>query len=413
MASTKKIVFVQDGLGGGGAEHVICALSNQFIKDGYDVEIGLYESNDIAYTLNPDVKVTMIDREHFHYRSNLEKAAHFIIELFAKVVFSFLNIGVIKSHDKTGRIEKLKRQFHHQENKLKAIRRFVEERNDTVIISFMVHCFNMLYSAISDIDHSPVIISERDDPNVVKSESANNMRIASMQKADRCVFQTEQAKMYFGEPLKFKGIVIPNPICIDCPEPYEGPREKIIVNYCRLHKKKNLTLLISAFETLVKQYPDYKLYIYGNGDQKDNLLELIREKKLEGKAFIFDFRQDIHEVIRRYSMFVSSSDSEGISNSMIEAMSMGMPVICTDCPIGGASMMIESYKNGILTPVGDERSLFEAMKYMIENPDKANEMGMQATKIRERLSIERIAKAWEKEIDTLYLENKDNNSGKA
>ena len=93
-------------------------------------------------------------------------------------------------------------------------------------------------------------------------------------------------------------------------------------------------------------------------------------------------------------MFVSSSNIEGISNSMIEAMAIGLPTICTDCPAGGARMFIKSYENGILTPVGDAEALYKAMKYMIENPDKAEQMGKKAMEIRETLKKEKILNKW-------------------
>lgn len=58
-------------------------------------------------------------------------------------------------------------------------------------------------------------------------------------------------------------------------------------------------------------------------------------------------------------MFVSSSDFEGISNSMLEAMGMGLPVVVTDCPVGGARMVIQDGVNGLLVPVGDTKTMYE------------------------------------------------------
>ena len=68
-------------------------------------------------------------------------------------------------------------------------------------------------------------------------------------------------------------------------------------------------------------------------------------------------------------MFVSSSDFEGISNSMLEALGMGLPVVVTDCPVGGARMVIKSGENGILVPVGDTQAMYEAMRSVLKDPD--------------------------------------------
>ena len=98
----------------------------------------------------------------------------------------------------------------------------------------------------------------------------------------------------------------------------------------------------------------------------------------------------------RYSVFVSSSDFEGMSNSMLEAMAIGLPVVCTDCPIGGARMVIKNNINGILTPVGDDRIFADEIIGLLKNPEKAKRLGKQASELREQLNIKKIAKEWEK-----------------
>ena len=93
-------------------------------------------------------------------------------------------------------------------------------------------------------------------------------------------------------------------------------------------------------------------------------------------------------------MFVSSSDYEGMSNSMLEAMALGLPVICTDCPAGGARAVIRNGENGILTPVGDANALYLAMKNLAETPDFAETLGKNAVKIRTEQSVEKIIEKW-------------------
>ena len=95
-------------------------------------------------------------------------------------------------------------------------------------------------------------------------------------------------------------------------------------------------------------------------------------------------------------MFVSSSDYEGLSNSMLEAMAIGLPTICTDCPCGGARMVIKNGKNGLLVPVRDRASMKDAMKRIAESDVFSCSLSKQASKVREELSIEKIAELWEK-----------------
>ena len=83
-----------------------------------------------------------------------------------------------------------------------------------------------------------------------------------------------------------------------------------------------------------------------------------------------------------------------MSNAMLEAMAIGMPVICTDCPIGGANAVINNYENGILTEVGNAKEMCEAMKKIANDKDLANKLSHNAAPIRYELSLDNTAKKW-------------------
>ena len=94
------------------------------------------------------------------------------------------------------------------------------------------------------------------------------------------------------------------------------------------------------------------------------------------------------------AMFVLSSDFAGMSNSMLEAMALGIPTISTDYPSGGARAVIEDGSNGMLIPVADTQALYAAMKRLVEEPELAANISRNGEKIRERLSVESITDAW-------------------
>ena len=126
----------------------------------------------------------------------------------------------------------------------------------------------------------------------------------------------------------------------------------------------------------------------------EKIRRLIDELGLNDSIHLLSGRKDIHEEIRDYTMFVSSSDFEGMSNSMLEAMGMGMPVVCTDCPAGGARAVIKDHENGLLVPVRDEEKMYFAMKELIENPKLADELSQKAVQIREEQSLDKIIEKW-------------------
>ena len=98
-------------------------------------------------------------------------------------------------------------------------------------------------------------------------------------------------------------------------------------------------------------------------------------------------------------MFVSSSDHEGLSNSMLEAMAIGLPTVCTDCPCGGARMVIEDRENGILTPVGDKDALYRAMCEVIDNDVLRNKISENALRVKESYSLDKILGEWKSIIE--------------
>ncbi|MFQ8599375.1 MAG: glycosyltransferase [Oscillospiraceae bacterium] len=190
--------------------------------------------------------------------------------------------------------------------------------------------------------------------------------------------------------------VIPNPVKDGLPERHTGARDCRIVSFCRLEPQKNLPLLIGAFEKFLQSHPQYALFIYGKGEEKQRLTELVREKNLAESVHFLDFQSDLHQQIVDSAMFVLPSNYEGLSNSMLEAMSIGLPCICTDCPIGGAQMMIQSGENGLLVPVGDEEAMLAAMTRIADDPAFAERLSANASKVRDELSASHILSRWEK-----------------
>lgn len=241
------------------------------------------------------------------------------------------------------------------------------------------------------------VVSERSAPG--QFEGKNITRIVSrflMRFADGYVFQTDEVKRYYSKKLKGKGEVIPNPIQTDeLPRPYENiEREKKIVSVGRLVPFKNHKMLIEAFSAICKDYPDYSLTIFGEGELRRELEKVIMQNQLEDRIQMPGNQSDILPLIRSASLFVMPSNYEGMPNALIEAMAVGLPCISTDCPSGGAGSLIKSGKNGVLIPVGDKEALINALRDLLDNPIKAESLGREALSIRKTLNIERVGKMW-------------------
>lgn len=421
-----KVTFLQTDLAKGGAERRIAVLANGLVKMGVDVEIALFESGEVAYSLDDRVKIVLIDSIHYPYKNNLDRIFHKvkmvgfqILLLFPLRVFAHIIRPIWKKP--TLYYENQKEKYQYEENIGRNIREYVRKNPDRILLSFTSTTVLKVAPALHNIRHGCFIISESADPSWNTNKSFDQKRNYYYNQADVCVFQTPGAMDYFPQSIQDKGIVIPNPVTSDLPAPWRQKRKKAIVNYCRLDPVKNLELLIDAFALFHEKHSDYELYIYGDEtdflahlNYKEKLHQRIAGMKLEKCINILPFQKDIHDVVRSYAMYVSSSDHEGLSNAMLEAMAIGLPVICTDCPSGGASFAIENYENGILVPVKDVGKMSEAMCYLVENPSRAAQMAERATAIKDRLSQKSICERWLELIKekSIYYET-DTNKYKA
>ena len=135
--------------------------------------------------------------------------------------------------------------------------------------------------------------------------------------------------------------------------------------------------------------------IYGTGLIEEEIKNYIKDKQADEFILMEGFSNRVHESILDCAGFLSSSDYEGLSNSMLEAMAIGLPCVCTDCPIGGAHMMIQDGINGLLVPVKDVSAMRDAIIELIENPNLGERMSIEAEKVKRLLDEKVICKKWE------------------
>ena len=181
-------------------------------------------------------------------------------------------------------------------------------------------------------------------------------------------------------------------------------REQTIVHHARLAKMKNQALLIRAFLRVSETHPDYVLKIYGDdsGDgAKQELEALIAARHAEDKVFLMGGKVRFEEEIPKGAVYVFGSDWEGLPNSLLEAMAMGMPVVSTDCPCGGPATVIEDGVNGLLVPVGDEEAMAEAISRLIDDRVLAERLGENARKIREITNADAVFSQWESFLQSI------------
>lgn len=351
----KKILFINSCLTSGGSERVMTLLANEFADRGYKVSMILLREKEDTYTVDKRVKVI-----RFHYKFK------------SKICIAVKRLFLLRQ----------------------------EFKRDTydIAIAFM-YDINLI-SIICNLGiNTPLLISERADPNSLRhGKLYRKIENRLYMKSKQLILQTEQIKSYFSKEMQRQATVIPNPININIQPVYGGRRDKRIVAIGRLTEQKNFSLLIDSFFEIHKRYPEYILEIYGEGPLLKVLQAQVEKLGLTDHVIFPGYVTDILKRIERAALYVSSSNYEGISNSMLEAMALGIPSVCTDCPVGGAAMVIKNNENGILVPVKDKASLTNAIAKIIEDPAFAEKIAHNAVFVRETFSIKKIADLWEKQF---------------
>jgi glycosyltransferase involved in cell wall biosynthesis len=252
-----------------------------------------------------------------------------------------------------------------------------------------------------------IVFSERGDPG--DKEYAGLLGIIrrlTIHCVSGFVFQSDGARDFFGKKVRDRSIVIHNPVSVpqdQISEPCKN-RDNIIVTVGRLHPQKNHKLLIEAFQEVSFDFPNYELLIYGEGEKRKELQELIEKIGLTNKVFLMGTRKDIYNAIYPASIFVLSSDFEGMPNVLMEAMALGVPCISTDCKPGGARELIKNEINGLIVPINDKLALEKAIRRMLEDPAFAERLAEKAQDITSTHSKNEIFQKWDRFLQTIATE---------
>ena len=348
----KKVLIVIDTLYGGGAERVACRIANALSVDN---EVVIYtRSTPDRYQIAENIKVLNLTYPPFLF-SYCRRGASLLVPI----------------------------RYWYLIKMLKDLKQ--KEKPDVTLSMLIISNIMNAFSKGPGIK----VLSERNNP-AKKNAAYRRWSNLCFRRADRVVFQTETIRNHYSSSIRKKGVVVPNPVLVDCQATGGSKR---IVTMGRLHPQKNHAMLIKAFALFSKKHPEHTLHIYGknNGEAK-NLNPLIESLSLTDKVFIEGFKNPVHSFIADAEQFVLSSDYEGTPNALLEALMMGFPCITT--AFEGTRELLGEDAPCLVTPVGDEVAFAEAMARLADDSVLRETLSTRAVRFAQDFSMEKIMPKW-------------------
>lgn len=355
--SRGKLLLVLPAVRAGGAERVMVGLSEVFLDAGFEVHLATVNKGEDFFALRGGIV-----RHRFE--------------------FSTGSMG-------------LRAPFVNA-RKLAAIRKLARNVQPTAIISFLNRMNIRVLAATMGL-RIPVIVSERIAPEKTGAGPGwKVLRRLMYPKAYAVVAQTRREADWFKGFVK-RTTIIENPVSPRVLSARGVPdySSKLVVAAGRFTRQKGFDILVRAFGKVASQFKDWRLVVYGDGPQRVQLLELVRELGLEDRVAMPGTASDLLGAMLGASTFVLSSRYEGFPNVLIEAMGLGLAVVATDCP-NGPREILENEVNGLLAgEPGDVEELAAKLAQIFESPEKRQQLGSAARiTVADRFSPENIGAKW-------------------
>jgi glycosyltransferase involved in cell wall biosynthesis len=169
---------------------------------------------------------------------------------------------------------------------------------------------------------------------------------------------------------------------------------KVVVAAGRMGPQKGFDRLLPVWAKVAQEHPDWELKIWGGGKGIGKLRSQAEELGIADSAHVMGFTNRLHEELSDSSLYVMSSRKEGFPMVLLEAMSVGLPVVSYDCPTGPRDIIREGV-DGYVVPDGDGDALAAAMSRLMADADARKAFGAAAVQGAARYDIATIAGRWE------------------
>ena len=340
-----KIVFVLNTLGGGGIARVVTTLANQIAMQGsYEVYLLVMHKRKRLYEVHDEVKVI----EHSAERNQIGKARYIL-------------------------------------NSVLFIRRSVRQIGTCTVVANGEWLNSFVYLSLMGLGRK-VFFADHSNP-----ERAHQSPFAWV---DRLVYPRVNGVLVLSEAAKRKVreqygqhrvLKLDNPVLF--PELLNTPRKPVVLCMGRLSPEKGQDILIKAF---ARTKNDWKLWFLGDGPFREELELLVKKEGIEERVVFLGMQQDTAHYLNQAGLYVMPSLTENFPMALIEAMSLGLPCIASDCmQWRGSADFLQHNINGLKVPVSDYEALAAAIDLLVEDEKLRDYFGVKAKEIRLQFDLDK------------------------
>jgi len=287
--------------------------------------------------------------------------------------------------------------------RITALRGAIRRSKPDIVLSLMnrtnvLTVFSMTATGI------PVIVSEHTAPNGTLSWIWGALRELAYRRATFVVMLTTDALAQMSPTIRRRGRVIPNPLpsqflAMEVGEEGasrdEGPDGLTIMGLGRLAPEKGFDVLIEAFARIAASWPNARLVIWGEGEERDRLERLRAKLDLIERIDLPGATPRPERELRSATVFVLSSRLEGLPMTLLEAMALGRAVIACDCDYGPRDIVRDGV-DGVLVPPEDVEALAATIDALLGDSGRRASLGQRAVEVRERFAIGAVSERWDK-----------------
>ncbi len=351
----KIAIIIGDITNSAGTERAVTNLANSMCTfHSYDVTIISTGNNfkDPAYALHTDVKLVFLNYRAF---SKYGLFSRFFV--YVKLILS--------------------------------VRKIIKSENYNFVLG-TTHAFNMLLPIITAKAKTRSVGCEHMSYDATPAIS-KSLRTLMYRFLDSVVVLTNADKMRFDKHHK-NVWVIPNSISF-LPKKPANLTSKTMLAVGRLTRQKGFDILLDICKPVFEKYPDWKLNIFGDGEDKEDLVNKALRLGINKNVNFLASTSKIQEEFLASSIYLLSSRWEGLPMVLLETMATGLPPVSFDCPNGPADVITDGI-DGYIVPMNNHELFVKKVGLLIENKKLRNEMGLNAREKVQKYTQVNIASKW-------------------